>query len=58
MKNCMCFVRGIGVGIVAGMSIAIAIKSLCANNKSICKRKDKAAKAMGEIMNDIKEMLS
>ncbi len=57
MKNCIYFIRGLGVGVVAGMGLAVAAKCLCTNNKEMCQRSKQAAKTMGEIMSDIKEML-
>ncbi len=57
MKSCMCFIRGMSAGIIAGMGITLALKCLCSNNKEICRKTGKATKAMSDIMNDIKEML-
>lgn len=57
MKSCISFVRGLGAGILAGMGIAVAVKCLCANDKAMCRRTSKAAKAMTDIISDIKEMI-
>ena len=57
MKSCISFIRGMGAGILAGMGIAVAIKCLCTNNKAMCKKTSKAARAIPAIISDIKEML-
>ena len=57
MKSCISFIRGMGAGILAGMGIAVAVKCLCTNNKAMFKKTSKAARAMTDIISDIREML-
>ena len=43
LKSCMSFTRGFGMGIVTGMAMAVTIKCVCANNKTLSKKTGKAA---------------
>ncbi len=57
MKQCMNFVKGMALGIVAGMAMAVTLKCMIDKNKKLCKKTDKAAKAVSEIMEDIQALL-
>ena len=38
MKNTMCFMRGMGIGLAAGMATAAAVKCVCMKSKKFRKR--------------------
>lgn len=58
MKNTMCFMRGMGVGLAAGVATAAAVKCICMKSKKFRKKTTKAARAVSDIMSDIEQLLS
>lgn len=58
MKSCMTFTKGLGLGIVTGMAMAVTVKCVCSNNKNLSKRTGKAARTVSQIMENIEELLS
>ena len=58
MKNTMCFMRGLGIGLAAGMATAAAVKCVCMKSKKFRKETTKAARAVSDIMEDIQQLLS
>lgn len=58
MKNTMCFMRGMGIGLAAGMATAAAVKCVRMKSKKFRKKTTKAARAVSDIMEDIQQLLS
>lgn len=58
MKNTMCFMRGMGVGLAAGVAAAATVKCVCMKSKKFRKKTTKAARAVSDIMADIEQLLS
>ena len=44
MKNTMCFMRGMGIGLAAGMATAAAVKCVCMKSKKFRKKDHKSGK--------------
>ena len=57
MKNYMYFVRGLGTGMVAGLSLAVAVKCVCKENKKLSKKTGRTARQISDIMSSITEIL-
>lgn len=57
MKHCMSFAKGMGAGIVAGVTAAVAVRCACKNCRTLKRKTGKAARAMSDIMEDIQELL-
>lgn len=53
----MSFAKGMGAGIVAGVTAAVAVRCACKNCRTLKRKTGKAARAMSDIMEDIQELL-
>lgn len=54
----MGFVKGIGVGMIAGVAATMVGKQMLMNNRTLAKKTTKAVKAASNIMDDIHNLLS
>lgn len=50
--------RGMGVGLAAGVAAAATVKCVCMKSKKFRKKTTKAARAVSDIMADIEQLLS
>lgn len=57
MKNCMCFIKGMGLGIVVGVATVAMCKHACQNNRRLRHKTKKTAKAMSDIMEDLGNLI-
>lgn len=57
MKQCMNFAKGMIIGVVSGMAMAVTLKCMIEKNKRLCKKTDKATKAINDIMEDIQALI-
>lgn len=57
MKHCMDFAKGMGAGIIVGLTAAGALKYACQNNRKIRRTTGKATKAISQIMEDIQSLV-
>ncbi len=57
MKRYAYFVRGLGTGMVAGLGLAVAVRSVCKENKKIARRTGRTARQISDIMSSITEIL-
>lgn len=56
-KGTMNFVKGVGAGMVAGVVVAAVGSTVMSKNKPLAKTTKKAAKAVGNIIDDIQMMI-
>lgn len=56
-KNSMSFVKGVGAGMVAGAVVAAVGSTVISKNKPLAKTTKRAAKAVGNIIDDIQMMI-
>ena len=56
-KSSMSFVKGVGAGMIAGAVVAAVGSTVMSKNKPFAKTTKKAAKAVGNIIDDIQMML-
>ena len=56
-KETMSFVKGMGMGLAAGVVTTVVGKAVIDNKKSLVKKTEKAVKTVGEIMDNINGML-
>lgn len=56
-KGSMNFVKGVGAGMIAGAVVTAVGTSVMKNNKPLAKTTKKAAKAVGNIIDDIQMMI-
>ncbi len=57
MKRCMSFAKGMAWGILAGISVAVAVKCVCSKSRRMRKCTNRAARTVSGIMDDIQELL-
>lgn len=51
------FMKGMGIGVIAGMAVAVAGKMALQNNRNISKGSGKVVKAVGEFVDGIQTMI-
>lgn len=56
-NKAMNFVKGMGIGLAAGVTAALAGKAMMDNKKSFIKKTGKAVKSLGEVVDNISCML-
>ena len=56
-KATMSFMKGMGMGLAAGVVTTVVGKAVIDNKKSLVKKTEKAVKTVGEIMENINGML-